>query len=51
VAQYFGCFTKSVTELRLEVYSDNFAAVGAYERAGFSKHIIEMRLRLSDKLP
>jgi GNAT superfamily N-acetyltransferase len=45
------CYTKGVAELRLETYSDNLAAVGAYEKAGFSKHIIEMRLRLSDKLP
>jgi RimJ/RimL family protein N-acetyltransferase len=42
------CRTKGVTELRLEVYSDNLVAVGAYERAGFSKHIIEMRSRLDD---
>ncbi len=45
------CCKKGVTELRLEVYSDNLAAVGAYEKAGFSKHIIEMRLRLRDELP
>ena len=45
------CCTKGVTELRLEVYSANLAALGAYEKAGFLKHIIEMRLRLSDKLP
>jgi RimJ/RimL family protein N-acetyltransferase len=42
------CRSKGVTELRLEVYSDNLVAVGAYEKAGFSKHIIEMRLRLDD---
>ena len=42
---------KGVPELRLEVYSDNLAAVSAYEKAGFSKHIIEMRLRLRDDLP
>lgn len=43
------CRRKGVTELRLEVYSDNLAAVGAYEKAGFSKHIVEMRLRLRDE--
>jgi RimJ/RimL family protein N-acetyltransferase len=42
------CRAKGVTELRLEVYSDNLIAVGAYEKAGFSKHMIEMRLRLDD---
>lgn len=42
------CRSKGVTELRLEAYSNNLVAVGAYEKAGFSKHIIEMRLRLDD---
>jgi GNAT superfamily N-acetyltransferase len=42
------CRTRGVTELRLEVYSDNLIAVSAYEKAGFSKHIVEMRLRLDD---
>jgi GNAT superfamily N-acetyltransferase len=42
------CRSKGVTELRLEVYSDNIVAVRVYEKAGFIKHIIEMRLRLDD---
>jgi RimJ/RimL family protein N-acetyltransferase len=42
------CRTKGVSELRLDVYSDNLIALGAYEKAGFSKHMIEMRLRLDD---
>jgi GNAT superfamily N-acetyltransferase len=42
------CRSKGVTELRLEVYSDNLIAVGAYEKAGFSRHVIEMRMRLDD---
>ena len=42
------CRSKGVTELRLEVYSDNRVAVGAYEKAGFSKHMIEMRIRLDN---
>jgi RimJ/RimL family protein N-acetyltransferase len=42
------CRAQGVTELRLEVYSDNLVAVGAYEKAGFSKHMIEMRIRLDD---
>jgi RimJ/RimL family protein N-acetyltransferase len=37
---------RGVTELRLEVYADNLAAVRAYEKAGFSRHILEMRLRV-----
>ena len=32
-------------ELRLTVYDDNLPAIKAYEKAGFQKHIIEMRLR------
>ena len=40
------CRTRGVTELRLDVYSNNLIALGAYEKAGFSKHMIEMRLRL-----
>ena len=31
-------------EIRLTVYSDNLPAIKAYEKAGFKKHIIEMRL-------
>jgi RimJ/RimL family protein N-acetyltransferase len=42
------CREQGVTELRLEVYSDNRVAVAAYEKAGFSKHMVEMRVRLKD---
>lgn len=35
--------SKGITELRLDVYIDNEAAVKAYEKAGFTKHVIEMR--------
>jgi GNAT superfamily N-acetyltransferase len=42
------CREQGVTELRLEVYSDNRVAVAAYEKAGFSKHMVEMRVRLTD---
>jgi GNAT superfamily N-acetyltransferase len=40
------CRSKGVAELRLDVYSGNLLGLGAYEKAGFSKHMIEMRLRL-----
>ena len=43
------CREQGVTELRLEVYSDNRGAVAAYEKAGFSKHMVEMRVQLSDE--
>ncbi len=32
-------------ELRLTVYEDNLPAIRAYEKAGFRKHIVEMRMR------
>ena len=37
--------SKGMNELRLTVYEDNIPAVKAYEKAGFSKHIVEMRIR------
>ncbi|SNZ01902.1 GNAT family N-acetyltransferase [Flagellimonas pacifica] len=35
---------KGLMEIRLTVYSDNLPAIKAYEKVGFKKHIIEMRL-------
>lgn len=35
---------KGFKEIRLTVYSDNLPAIKAYEKVGFKKHIIEMRL-------
>jgi len=34
---------QNVTELRLDVYQNNEAAIKAYERAGFTKHMVAMR--------
>lgn len=39
---------QGITELRLDVYHDNLPAVKAYEKAGFSKLLVEMRIGLSD---
>ena len=36
--------TQNVFEFRLEVYYGNEPAIKAYEKIGFSKHMIEMRL-------
>jgi ribosomal protein S18 acetylase RimI-like enzyme len=41
---------QNVTELRLEVYNDNVAAIKAYEKTGFTRHMIEMRIGLADLL-
>ena len=38
--------SKSISEIRLEVYSKNEAAIKAYEKSGFEKYITEMRLPL-----
>lgn len=35
--------TRDITELRLEVYSDNEPAIRAYEKAGFTRLLITMR--------
>jgi GNAT superfamily N-acetyltransferase len=35
--------SKNITELRLDVYYKNDSAIKAYEKAGFARHMIEMR--------
>ncbi|UII76704.1 GNAT family N-acetyltransferase [Flagellimonas sp. HMM57] len=35
---------RGLKEIRLTVYSDNVPAIRAYEKVGFKRHIIEMRL-------
>jgi ribosomal protein S18 acetylase RimI-like enzyme len=37
-----------ITEMRLDVYHDNPAAIKAYEKAGFRKLMIQMRLGLNE---
>ena len=36
--------SKDITEIRLTVYADNVSAIKAYEKVGFHKHLIEMRM-------
>ncbi|MCK0191381.1 GNAT family N-acetyltransferase [Arenibacter sp. F20364] len=36
---------KGIDEIRLTVYNDNAPAIRAYEKVGFKKHILEMRVR------
>jgi len=38
------CHSQQLCEVRLTVYSGNQSAVRAYEKAGFTSHIMEMRL-------
>jgi GNAT superfamily N-acetyltransferase len=40
--------SQNVKELRLQVYCDNVSAIKAYEKIGFSKHMIEMRCNLDE---
>lgn len=38
------CKSKKIFEIRLDVYDDNISAIKAYEKVGFKKHMINMRL-------
>ena len=38
------CRTRGLEEIRLDVYQVNESAIRAYEKAGFVKHLINMRL-------
>ena len=40
------CNLQNVFELRLDVYNDNISAIRAYEKSGFKKHLINMRMIL-----
>ena len=40
------CKERQVYELRLDVYDSNDPAIKAYEKAGFKKHLINMRINI-----
>lgn len=40
------CQSQNITELRLDVYNDNPSAIRAYEKVGFKKHLVNMRVGL-----
>ncbi|EZH74667.1 acetyltransferase [Aquimarina atlantica] len=40
--------SKNLEEIRLTVYDQNPRAIRAYEKVGFKKHLIEMRINLND---
>ena len=42
------CKSRDLHELRLDVYQSNAPAIRAYEKAGFSKHLITMRLNIEE---
>jgi ribosomal protein S18 acetylase RimI-like enzyme len=41
--------SKNIHELRLEVYIENASAIKAYEKIGFSRHMVEMRMNTGNK--
>ncbi|MDD7886810.1 GNAT family N-acetyltransferase [Flavivirga sp. 57AJ16] len=42
------CKARHVFEIRLDVYDDNIPAIKAYEKVGFKKHMINMRLDIEN---
>lgn len=40
------CRSHEIIELRLDVYNNNPSAIKAYEKAGFKKHLLNMRIGL-----
>lgn len=42
------CKAKQVYEIRLDVYEGNLPAIKAYEKVGFKKHMINMRLDIKN---
>lgn len=42
------CKERNIFEIRLDVYDVNHSAIKAYEKAGFKKHLITMRLNLNE---
>lgn len=43
-------FSRGITEMRLEVYHDNIPAIKAYEKVGFEKLLIEMRMGIKQRV-
>lgn len=39
--------SRQLSEVRLEVYDENIPAVAAYQKAGFKKHMAEMRIAIA----
>jgi ribosomal protein S18 acetylase RimI-like enzyme len=42
------CQERNIFEIRLDVYNDNAHAISAYKKAGFKKHMINMRLNIQN---
>ena len=42
------CKACDIFEIRLDVYDDNPSAIRAYEKTGFKKHLVNMRMDIED---
>lgn len=42
------CKSRNIFEIRLDVYPDNVSAIKAYEKIGFKRHMINMRLNIEN---
>ena len=42
------CKLRNIFEVRLDVYDDNIPAINAYQKVGFKKHMINMRLDIEN---
>ncbi len=42
------CKERDIFEIRLDVYDENPSAIRAYEKVGFKKHMINMRMDITD---
>jgi len=42
------CKSRNIFEIRLDVYDDNVPAINAYQKVGFKKHMINMRLDIEN---
>ncbi len=42
------CKERNIFEIRLDVYEDNLTAIKAYQKTGFKKHMVNMRLNLNE---
>ncbi|TQV85541.1 GNAT family N-acetyltransferase [Aliikangiella coralliicola] len=40
--------SRGINEIRLEVYGENAGAIKAYEKAGFKRNLVEMRISLDN---
>lgn len=40
--------SRNITEIRLDVYNENAPAIRSYEKAGFTRNLVNMRMNIAD---